>query len=1062
MKVDVYPNITNVEVYENPISVPVEATWEKVTFAVPDPVVATYDIGQEVAVDRDGDYVLQVTFNSTAAVYGEDFTLDGSVITWISPIPLEAGEELIVWYSPKTIYGSVPGSGEITSLNDLNDVSLAGPQAGQVLVRDGNGDFVNKFLNAGENVTITSNANGVTIAASSAGLSDGAQGTIQTSDGEGGFTSTNWTVANNNLIPTLDSEYDIGSPTNKVRDLYMSGNTIYLGDAALSLSGDTLNFTKNLVSKTIATVEDVAPEVLITSATFIDAVTGPQGPQGPQGIQGEVGPQGPQGLQGEVGPQGPQGQDGLQGIQGPQGLKGDKGDTGDQGPVGAQGPIGPQGLTGADGADGAVGPQGPQGPQGLAGQDGAVGPQGPQGDVGPQGPQGLKGDQGDVGPQGPQGEVGPQGPQGVAGQDGAIGPQGPQGEVGPQGPQGIQGPQGLQGEAGSGITFKGEVVADPSGNGVVTLVTAATFTPGQGDAVLSQTDDSLFIFDGADWVDGGSIQGPQGVQGPQGDVGAQGPQGEIGPQGPQGVAGQDGAIGPQGPQGDVGPQGPQGLQGPQGDQGIQGPQGEVGPQGPQGPAGQDGANGIDGVDGAQGPQGPQGASVTTLSITNTTVAATLSDNTSINGTITMGLNALSDVDITDTAHTLSDGYVLTYDSTHSHWHPEPVSSTAANIALDDLSDVDAANPSDSNALVYTGTNWTSQQVDYYTDYPNNVNLSTSITSYNITKDMFDQRKMIEVVGTRTSLLTLNLPEISTLKPNQSIRIYSISGLREAQVRLMTNSNDDYRYIYTTQGQAGVNYFDVETNGSFLELIVRESSINYPASSVKYYILHTNTASNIRNHEARVDLNAQDPTNAATPNVEINFITGDSNRWKVAQDGHIIPAANATYDIGEAENKVRHLYLSNNSIKFEGGDVGIDGDGDITFAKTGEAAVKLATQGFVTENAGGGSSTQVITTNLNGTIWSQNLDSLFILETVGAYIYLPTEAEIQALNIPRFSILRFIVLGGGAEGYIYLPDGSTLERTSLGTLQGKYNVPVIKGKKYELILHYNDLWYVLND
>ena len=33
-----------------------------------------------------------------------------------------------------------------------------------------------------------------------------------------------------NIVPDTDSAYDIGSPTNKFRDLYLSGNSIYLGD----------------------------------------------------------------------------------------------------------------------------------------------------------------------------------------------------------------------------------------------------------------------------------------------------------------------------------------------------------------------------------------------------------------------------------------------------------------------------------------------------------------------------------------------------------------------------------------------------------------------------------------------------------------------------------------------------------------------------------------------------------------------------------------------------------------------------------------------------------------
>lgn len=346
--------------------------------------------------------------------------------------------------------------------------------------------------------------------------------------------------------------------------------------------------------------------------------------------------------------------------------------------------------------------------------------------TGPQGPQGVQGIQGPVGAQGPTGLQGPQGLQGATGADGAVGPQGPQGLQGDQGVQGAQGVQGPQGPAGSGVTFKGAVANDPSGAGLVTLTTSATFTPSQGDAVLSQVDDSLFIYDGASWIDGGSIQGPQG---------------------------------------------PQGLQGVQGQQGI------------QGPAGQDGAQGPAGAAGAQGPQGPQGASVTTLNISNTTIAATLSDNTSIAGTVSMNLTSLSDVDITNTAHTLTDGHVLTWDSTHNHWHPE---------APGDIS-----------------------------------------------------------VGSITT------------------------------------------------GNTSVAVTDTGSDGA----------------------------------------------------VTIN--TEGTDRWFFNSSGHLIPAANATYDIGEAENKVRHFYLSNNSLLFESGSLGVDGDNDLSFTPSGGEASKIATQAYVAANAGGG-------------------------------------------------------------------------------------------------------------
>ena len=141
---------------------------------------------------------------------------------------------------------------------------------------------------------------------------------------------------------------------------------------------------------------------------------------------------------------------------------------------------------------------------------------------------------------GPQGDRGTQGPQGVQGQPGADGAQGVQGPQGPDGLQGLSGPegpqgqQGIQGAAGLGISFQGQVAT----------VEVLPADAAQGAAYIVQTDDSFWVWDGgSSWVNGGSIQGPQGIAGPQG---AQGLQGEPGPQGLQGVEGPAGTQGTRG------------------------------------------------------------------------------------------------------------------------------------------------------------------------------------------------------------------------------------------------------------------------------------------------------------------------------------------------------------------------------------------------------------------------------------------------------------------------------------------------------------------------------------
>ena len=107
----------------------------------------------------------------------------------------------------------------------------------------------------------------------------------------------------------------------------------------------------------------------------------------------------------------------------------------------------------------------------------------------------------------------------------------------------------------------------------------------QGDAYINQTDDSLWIWNGTQWISGGSIQGPQGLQGLKGDNGAAGADGAAGA---QGIAGEKGDRGDQGIQGQ---QGIDGAEGPEGPQGLTGATGAAGPEGPQGQKGDTGAGG---------------------------------------------------------------------------------------------------------------------------------------------------------------------------------------------------------------------------------------------------------------------------------------------------------------------------------------------------------------------------------------------------------------------------------------------------------------------------------------
>ena len=235
------------------------------------------------------------------------------------------------------------------------------------------------------------------------------------------------------------------------------------------------------------------------------------------------------------------------------------------------------------GADGSSGTSGIDGLPGRDGVDGATGPTGP------------------TGAQGVEGPTGPTGAQGVEG------PTGPTGSTGAQGVEGPTGPTGAQGSPGMGITFKGAVATQndlPSTNLTI------------GDSYIADDTDHLYVWDGIEWIDGGSIQGPQGaqgVEGPTGPVGPTGAQGASGAQGAEGPIGQTGPVGPTGAQGVAGPQGPIGVAGAQGAEGPTGPTGPTGVAGAQGASGaqgnvgQKGAIGNQGAQGVEGPTGPTGA-----------------------------------------------------------------------------------------------------------------------------------------------------------------------------------------------------------------------------------------------------------------------------------------------------------------------------------------------------------------------------------------------------------------------------------------------------------------------
>jgi hypothetical protein len=156
------------------------------------------------------------------------------------------------------------------------------------------------------------------------------------------------------IIPATDNTYDLGSPTNQWRDIFVSNGSIYIGDVKLSNNDGQLVVQQvtNPGEVSEAPVPD-APGVVTTDRLVNGVNTFVLKDDGTVELNGEnfvsIGPQGATGPQGELGPTGPQGATGPQGMGGPAGMPGPSGETGPTGPQGNLGPTGPQGEPGTSG-----------------------------------------------------------------------------------------------------------------------------------------------------------------------------------------------------------------------------------------------------------------------------------------------------------------------------------------------------------------------------------------------------------------------------------------------------------------------------------------------------------------------------------------------------------------------------------------------------------------------------------------------------------------------------------------------------------------------------------------
>jgi hypothetical protein len=190
------------------------------------------------------------------------------------------------------------------------------------------------------------------------------------------------------ILPGANVTYDLGSASQRWRDLYLSGNTLDIGGTAIKSSANVVSFT-SAANAAVGVGLQVSGVTINTGGNIVTLVAGTSGLQAVSNA-GNIVPVG--GATVTVSNAIPTGT-----TEGSLWLDADTGDLrvyfgGDWAGIGfgPQGATGATGTAGVNGATGATGPQGSTGATGL-GATGATGTAGVAGATGATGPAGATG-----------------------------------------------------------------------------------------------------------------------------------------------------------------------------------------------------------------------------------------------------------------------------------------------------------------------------------------------------------------------------------------------------------------------------------------------------------------------------------------------------------------------------------------------------------------------------------------------------------------------------------------------------------------------------------------------
>jgi len=131
----------------------------------------------------------------------------------------------------------------VTKSTYLNDFQTSSTRYIEISVGNNYPDtlfyFSNNRTNLGNQISIVETSDTGSSGGGSSGGGGGTGGTISGANQE--LSNLGVTAINSSLVPAVDSSIDLGSSFSKWKDLYLSGNSLILGNATITSSGSSIN-----------------------------------------------------------------------------------------------------------------------------------------------------------------------------------------------------------------------------------------------------------------------------------------------------------------------------------------------------------------------------------------------------------------------------------------------------------------------------------------------------------------------------------------------------------------------------------------------------------------------------------------------------------------------------------------------------------------------------------------------------------------------------------------------------------------------------------------------------